>query len=255
MPEPLFTPRVLVITGGRAWAEPLATAAEHAGWQVRVLEAHTAYVARLAASRAALALVDASAEGWAFWVTAAKASPAARRIPIVVFAADPARAAEALQAGADSTAGPEALHDPAAVFAHARETAPDPALADACGEPLPPDAVAALHDFNSGAYYQQHDRFEALWMAEPGPVRELYRAVLQVGIGYYQITRGNGDGAYKMLVRALAWLDGLPPVCRGIDVAALRDDAAAVCAALEAAGRDAARIDRALLRPVRYTPG
>jgi len=87
-------------------------------------------------------------------------------------------------------------------------------------------------------------------------VRDLYQAILQVGVAYYQITRGNHRGALKMLLRSLQWLAPLPDVCRGVDVAGLRADAARVRAAL--AGLDPAeigRFDRSLLRPVRLVGG
>ncbi len=100
-----------------------------------------------------------------------------------------------------------------------------PALNDQCADPLPPQAREAIDLFNMGAYYKQHDLLEALWRAEEGPVRDLYRAILQVGIACYQVTRNNRRGALKMLQRSLRWLSHLPDVCRGVDVARLRADA------------------------------
>jgi predicted metal-dependent hydrolase len=108
--------------------------------------------------------------------------------------------------------------------------------------------------FNQGAYYAQHDAFEALWMAESGPVRELYRAILQVGIAYYHVTRGNHAGGLKMLRRCVQWFAVLPDECQGIDVRQLRNDAARVHAALLAIAPDEiANFDRALLKPVPRT--
>ncbi len=131
----------------------------------------------------------------------------------------------------------------------ARRMAPDQieALNCACGEDLPPRAREAVEQFNAGEYYHQHDLFEAEWMAETGPVRELYRAVLQVGVAYYHITRGNYRGALRMLQRSVQWLAILPDVCQGIDVRQLREDAARVRAVLETAGS----YDPALLQPLR----
>jgi hypothetical protein len=112
-------------------------------------------------------------------------------------------------------------------------------------------AVEAILKFNAGEYYTQHDLLEALWRDDPRPVRDLYRAILQVGIGYYQITRGNRRGAIKMLRRADRWLAHLPDVCQGVDVAALRTDAAAAHAALMQMTDDQiGYFDRTLLRPV-----
>jgi predicted metal-dependent hydrolase len=123
-------------------------------------------------------------------------------------------------------------------------TAPTP-----CSEPLPTDALDAIRQFNAGEYYEQHDSLEALWRAEPRPVRRLYQGVLQIGVAYYQITRGNRRGALKMLMRGLRWLDQIPDDCQGVDVARLRADARAVQAAL-AASPDLDRFDVALLKPV-----
>lgn len=125
-------------------------------------------------------------------------------------------------------------------------------LENSCGDPLPPEAAQAVDLFNAGEYYRQHDLFEALWRAEPGPVRDLYQGVLQVGVAYYQITCGNRRGALKMLRRSARLLARLPDVCRGIDVRQLREDSAHVRAALESTpAEDIAAFDRRLLKPVK----
>jgi len=122
----------------------------------------------------------------------------------------------------------------------------DPSL---CSEPLPSAALEAIRQFNAGEYYEQHDALEALWRAEPRPVRRLYQGILQIGVAYYQITCGNRRGALKMLARGLRWLDQLPDVCQGVDVARLRADARAVQSALTASP-DLAGFNLALLQPV-----
>jgi hypothetical protein len=126
-------------------------------------------------------------------------------------------------------------------------------LRDQCAEALPEQAQQALERFNRGEFYAQHDLFEALWRAEPRRVRDLYQGILQVGIAYYQIEQGNWRGAYKMLLRSQGWLDALPDTCQGVDVAALKADAAAVRAELDRVG-DAGleNFDRSLLQPVRF---
>jgi predicted metal-dependent hydrolase len=117
---------------------------------------------------------------------------------------------------------------------------------------MPDEGLLALEKFNAGEYYEQHDRFEHLWMVEKGPVRDLYRAILQVGVAYYQITRGNLRGARKMLLRSIQWLALLPDVCRGVDVAQVRRDANAVRAELDRVGEDGAKsFDTRLLKGIR----
>ncbi len=121
-----------------------------------------------------------------------------------------------------------------------------------CQEALPDLARQGVEKFNAGEYYRQHDLFEEQWMKTDGPVRDLYRAILQVGIAYYQIERGNPQGALKMLLRSIQWLLILPDVCQGVDVKGLREDSARVRAELEAMDPDAiADFDHSLIKPLR----
>jgi uncharacterized protein len=122
-----------------------------------------------------------------------------------------------------------------------------------CDDVPPPLLLKGLHEFNTGQYFECHETLETAWRAEAGPVRDLYQAVLQVGLGYYQIERGNYTGARKMFLRAERWLNNLPDRCRGIDVTGLRADAAAARAHLEAIGpARIAAFDRSLMKPVSY---
>ncbi len=246
----------IVITGSPAWAVRISAVLRENDADPRQYVERTGYVARLADDRAALILVDGADDHWRFWTTTPKTSPATRRVPVVVITDDAAQRDIALRSGANVVLAPEELIDelPLLLTELARIPAPEmlAELDRQCDQPLPPEALAAIHKFNSGEYYKQHDLFEALWMQEAGPVRDLYRAVLQVGIAYFQITRGNGRGALKMLLRSVQWLALLPDVCQGIDIAQLRADAAQVRAELERVGDDGTdQFDHKLLKPVR----
>ena len=136
---------------------------------------------------------------------------------------------------------------------------PDPAtlkqLACECGQPLPALATEGARAFNRGEFYRQHDLFEAQWVETGGPVRDLYRAILQVGVAYYQIERGNYRGALKMLQRSVQWLHPLPDSCQGIDVGQLRRDSYAVRAELQRVGPERlSEFDRGLLKKLRWQP-
>ena len=86
----------------------------------------------------------------------------------------------------------------------------------------------------------------------PAPGRDLYRSILQVAVAYYQVERGNYRGALKMLLRVRHWLTPLPDICRGLDVARLREDVEQVQGALTELGPDSVQeLDRALFRPIR----
>jgi predicted metal-dependent hydrolase len=95
--------------------------------------------------------------------------------------------------------------------------------------------------------------FEAQWVEEQRPIRDLYRAILQVGVGYHHITRRNYRGAVKTLQKSVQWLLMLPDTCQGVDIKQLREDSFRVRTELERLG--AARIhefDMRLLRPIVY---
>ena len=244
---------LVAVTGRPDWLPAVHARAEAAGFAV------TSYsggdiVRLLADDQVALLLVDGARADWRTWTAAPKSSPATRRIPVIVVSADPARHRPAFDAGADVFLAPDALAAalPDLLVKRARvlPVATTQTLRTECDDSLPPEGLEGVRKFNAGEYYRQHDLFEALWMAETGPVRDLYRAILQVGIAYFQVTRGNRRGALRMLLRSQQWLAILPDVCRGVDIAQLRQDAAAVRAALEASD-DLAGFDRSLLKPVR----
>lgn len=123
----------------------------------------------------------------------------------------------------------------------------------ACAESLPEVAREGIRLFNAHEFWEAHEVLEQAWIAEKRPVGELYRAILQVGVAYYQIQQGNYRGAIKMFLRAVQWLDPLPDTCQGIDVAQFKRDATAARAALEALTPDTIEnFDRSLFKPVPF---
>ena len=246
---------IVAVAGATAWADELAgILREHQAAPARFTE-RANYVARLVDLGVSLILVDGTDADWRFWTTTPKVSPPTRRVPLVLVADDAHQQGEALLGGANLTLtraeALEALPDLLANLARVPDASVLEELDRQCADPLPPEAVEAVRRFNAGEFYKQHDLFEALWMREPGAVRNLYQGVLQVGIAYYQITRGNPRGARKMLLRSAQWLALLPDACRGIDVARLRLDAAQVRAELERVGESGLdQFDQRLLKPV-----
>ncbi len=246
----------VIISAGSTTSNTLTAALTEIGYRLETITAREGYIAALIAHQAALILVDGDHIDWAYWVTTAKSSPATRRIPVFVYAvqADDIRT-QAHQSGADVVLTPAQLtaRAHALITEHARvQSAEERAQLDCdCADALPPLAQQGVAQFNAGEYYQQHDSFEALWMQTAEPVRDLYRAILQVGVAYYQIQRGNVRGAKKMLLRSRQWLNALPDVCQGVDVAALRADANTVYTALNALpDDDLSTFDLSLLRPL-----
>ena len=103
---------------------------------------------------------------------------------------------------------------------------------------LPPSELLlkGIHEFNAGAYFEQHETLETAWREEPGPIRRMYQGVLQIGVAYYQIQRQNYTGALRMFQRAWQYLDPLPDTCQGVNIAQFRTDAHAAQAELERLG-------------------
>lgn len=107
--------------------------------------------------------------------------------------------------------------------------------------------------FNRGHYFEAHEALEAAWRDESGPVRDLYRGILQVGVVYLHITWKNYLGALKVYQRCQKWLEPWPDTCRGIAVGQLRQDLEAAMAALQELGpQHIAEFDMSLLQPVHY---
>jgi uncharacterized protein len=203
------------------------------------------YMNTLIESHAALILVDGETVNWSQWVSTPKVSPATRRIAIILVSDDNDIRASAALHGADLALPSQDLLKNSSKIIRDYARLPDSErvaqLDCECQEELPGLAREGLKKFNEGQYYKQHDLFEELWMKTDSPVRDLYRAVLQVGIAYYQIERGNYRGALKMLQRSVQWLLILPDICQGIKVKQLRDDSFRVRAELERLGE--ARLD------------
>jgi uncharacterized protein len=124
----------------------------------------------------------------------------------------------------------------------------------ACEGPLHPEARRGLRLFNAGEYFEAHEALENAWRDEPGPIRDLYRGILQVGVAYYHISRGNYSGARKMFQRCRQWLDPFPSNCRGIDIDRLRRDYLAVEQRVIRAGpHKLSQIDQSYFKPISYS--
>lgn len=248
----------IVITGNPPWRGTVTAQLEDT-FTVHHQADFTGYMNTLIDSLAALILVDSTDENWISWTSAPKASPATRRIPLILISDDPDIRANATVQGADVAISPDELKDNPLKLVNAYARLPDPEkikqLDCDCQEALPQLAQQGIQKFNAGKYYKQHDLFEELWMQTDSPVRDLYRAILQVGVAYFQIQGGNYRGALKMLQRSVQWLLILPDTCQGVNVKKLREDSFRVRAELERLGEERIReFDMSLLQNVDCIP-
>ena len=274
-PEPL----ILAFVKDLMFTARIAKAAEHVGYRVKwfesasdvgdvdpdpmpelpgeLLRGQEGKLFELVAMwQPALMLFDLnnSAIPWFDWIAALKSAAATRRIPIMCFGPheDVETMRRARSAGADAVLARSRFSaDMPALFQQFARIPDREALRSACGEPLSGLAKAGINLINQRAFYPAHDKLEEAWMKDEGPGRDLYRAMLQVGIAYYQIEKGNYRGAIKMLLRVQQWLDPLPDVCRTVDVAGLRADARRVYRALVELGpQRVSEFDRELFNPI-----
>ena len=118
-------------------------------------------------------------------------------------------------------------------------------------DPLHPTAREGVELFNQREFYQAHEPLEAAWMVTDSPERDLYQGILQIGLAYYQITRGNYRGSLKMFKRGKRNLAPLGDVLLGINISQLLEDARLVETTLRRLGPDKViLLDQALFKPV-----
>ena len=95
----------------------------------------------------------------------------------------------------------------------------------------------AFDQFNRGEYWHQHETLEEIWRAETDEtIRDFYKGILQVGVGFYHLTRRNYNGAVKVLARGINYLTPYAPRCIGVDVRRLIDEATRVLEQVRALG-------------------
>ncbi|MGE5249321.1 MAG: DUF309 domain-containing protein [Bacteroidota bacterium] len=122
-----------------------------------------------------------------------------------------------------------------------------------CEGTLHPAAAEGIRLFNRGEYFEAHEALEAAWRAEVGPVRDLYRGILQIAVAYLHVTRNNYAGAIKVYGRSQRWLRAWPEKCRGVEVGRLKEDAARALAEVQRIGPGGlASFDRSLFKPILF---
>ena len=87
-------------------------------------------------------------------------------------------------------------------------------IACSCQARLGPHIIEVLRLYNDRKYFECHEALENARRAENGSIRELYRGILQVTVGYYHIQKGNYVGARKMFKRCRRWLAPFPDSCQ-----------------------------------------
>ena len=117
-----------------------------------------------------------------------------------------------------------------------------------CADPPSPPLLRAVEQFNQREYFECHETLEAIWNAEPGPIRVLYKGILQVGVGCLHLLRHNYRGATIKLQSGADYLEPFAPACQGVEVGRLIADARRLRVALVELGPERFReVDLALM--------
>jgi uncharacterized protein len=133
-----------------------------------------------------------------------------------------------------------------------REGASGDSPAARCGEAPSAGLLHAVEQFNAREFFECHETLEAVWNAEPGPIRVLYKGILQVGVGCYHLLRHNYRGAVIKLQSGANYLEPFAPRCMGVEVARLIADARRLRAEIVALGPDRLLEVNLALIPVVY---
>ena len=107
-------------------------------------------------------------------------------------------------------------------------------MSDPWHTPLHSDAILGIERFNRKEFWLAHEALEDAWNDTLSPIKEFYRGVLQAAVVYHHISQNNYRGAVKVYLRSQKWLNPLPDICQGVDIARLRAD---LDAAIEAVRR------------------
>jgi uncharacterized protein len=90
-----------------------------------------------------------------------------------------------------------------------------------CADLPTPALLQAIDEFNHQLFFEQHETLEDAWIEEQDSIRYFYQGILQIGVGFYHLRRGNYVGATALMRRGMDYLEPFSPVCMTIDVAGL----------------------------------
>ena len=107
-----------------------------------------------------------------------------------------------------------------------------------CADPPPRGLLAGIELFNVREFYECHEVLEEIWLAEPGHIRTLYQGILQVGVAFYHLGRGNFRGATSLLETGITYLQAFTPACMGVNVRQLVEDSIHAYAELQRLGKE-----------------
>lgn len=86
--------------------------------------------------------------------------------------------------------------------------------------------------FNRGDFFRAHELWEEVWLRAVGADRRWLQGLIQVAAGLHQLARGRPAPAARLLERAESKLGDAPDRLDGIEIAAAREGAGRIRAAI-----------------------
>lgn len=115
----------------------------------------------------------------------------------------------------------------------------DPPTRACCDRTPTPEMLHAFEQFNRGEYWHQHETLELVWRAEQDTtIRNFYKGILQIGVGFHHLRNGNYNGVLKVLGRGINYVKPYSPECYGVDLARLIQEASVVYWRVREAGKE-----------------
>lgn len=79
--------------------------------------------------------------------------------------------------------------------------------------------------FNARKFFQAHEAWEELWLAELQPEKTFLQGLIQLAAALHHYSRGNSRGAKSLLSSGIAKLERFPGRHRGLALSQLRAQA------------------------------
>ena len=103
------------------------------------------------------------------------------------------------------------------------------------------ELLQAVEEFNREDWFACHETLEELWVGAKGELRDFYQGVLQFAVALHHWRNGNFKGALILLKGAGECLGRVAPLCLGVDVARLTEQAGKLHEALSLLGEERMR--------------
>jgi uncharacterized protein len=85
-----------------------------------------------------------------------------------------------------------------------------------------------LEHIRAGRFFEAHEELELAWRAAAPEEKDFFQGLVHVAVAWYQAGRGRPIATGRQLEKARRRLAAYEPIHRGVDVAALRAQLAAL---------------------------